>query len=446
MCLAPTDVIPLPYNYNRHSFTDMTLTFSQSSRLQSRLIIAAIALVSFLVGLMIPSPVFLHRDDPFADTGEEDLFATVDTTGMALPRGGVYEGSVIVKTKKPHGFGVLKKEQSTYEGNWRNGKLPYGRRTTAQATYEGRFDDELNSHGFGIATYTPLYIDGKRKQGLPDNQIVTTYIGNWRRNVKEGLGRAVKADSSMVFGHFRDGLFKVPEGAAYNVGDRVYGIDVSHHQHDIDWDRLALYCDSTGSAYTGKPADKRFMQPVFFAYIKATEGATIKDRTYDLRAVEAERHGIVKGAYHFLRLGSDLDEQVRNFTETANWTVGDLPPALDVEVESEIKSHGAEKLLDMTFGWLEAVEEKMDVRPIIYTRENIRDTYLAKDPRFKKYQCWIARYHPAGPRNGRWTIWQLSEKGAANGYDGDIDINLYNGDYATFNDLFKRPGQPSRTK
>ena len=55
------------------------------------------------------------------------------------------------------------------------------------------------------------------------------------------------------------------------------------------------------------------MQPVFFAYIKDTEGATVKDKTFDIRMIEAERHGIVKGAYHFLRLGSPIEDQIKNF-------------------------------------------------------------------------------------------------------------------------------------
>ena len=44
------------------------------------------------------------------------------------------------------------------------------------------------------------------------------------------------------------------------------------------------------------------MQPIFFVYLKATEGATVKDETYIKRAVQADRHGIAKGAYHFLHL------------------------------------------------------------------------------------------------------------------------------------------------
>lgn len=405
---------------------------------KKQILAGILILTAFVVGLIIPSP-FFKRISTLDDLGS-DVIVVKDTTNMVLPDGGVYEGSINAKTNAFHGYGVLVKGNSSYEGNWKNGKLPFGKRTTPQSVYEGRFNDDLDNNGFGIIKYTPTYIEGKRKQGLSDEEIIATYIGNWKKNLKDGLGRAIMADSSMEFGKYQEGVLRKVEGANYKVGDKVYGIDVSRHQNDIDWNNLALYCDDNGRVFRFKPKDgneRKYMQPVLFAYMKATEGATVKDKTFDIRMIEAERHGIVKGAYHFLRLGSPVEEQIKNFTETANWTPGDMPPALDVEVESEIATHGASKLLDMTYTWLEAVEAKMGVRPIIYTRESIRDKYLVKDPRFKKYQCWIARYHPDGPEKDEWKLWQMTEKGYVNGYNGLIDIDLYKGDYESFSQYLK---------
>lgn len=392
--------------------------------------IVGIGLLGFLIGWMLPSPIFKMFAPDNVFEGEE--IAVIDTTNMVLSNGDIYEGTLAAKTLTFQGFGILRKENSTYEGNWKNGKLPYGKRTTKLAVYEGRFDDDLNSNGFGIARYSVRYIESKRNQGFKDDQIIAVYVGNWNNNEKSGIGRSVKVDGSMEFGHYKEGLFKKVDGANYRVGNKVYGIDVSHHKKNINWDALALYCDKNGVVYASKPKEKKYMQPVLFAYMKATEGATFKDNTFDIRMIEAERHGIAKGAYHFLRLSSDVDDQVKNFVETANWTSGDMPPALDIEVESEIRNHGIDKFLDVTFRWLEAIETKMKVRPIIYTRENIRDNYLRKDPRFKKYQCWIARYHPDGPVSSEWKIWQLSENGVVSGHDSSIDINLYKDDYASF--------------
>ena len=324
---------------------------------------------------------------------------------------------------------------SIYEGNWKEDHLLFGTRTTPFSIYTGHFDSDLNNDGFGIIKYTDKYIRGKKDEGLEDDEITATYIGNWSQNVKQGIGRSIKLDGSMEFGIYSEGLLQNIPDANYRIGRNVYGIDVSHYQKDIDWNNLAIFCDKNGNV-SGRTKERKYMQPVFFAYMKATEGATIKDEMYDIRMIEAERHGVVKGAYHFLHLGSPIEEQLKNFFETVTWNPGDLPPALDVEVEAEIKEYGVNMLQSMTLKWLQEVEKKMGSRPVIYTRERIRENYLS-DSRFKDYHFWIARYSDKGPEKCDWLFWQKTEKGLINGHDGYVDINLFQGNYATFKKTFR---------
>lgn len=91
----------------------------------------------------------------------------------------------------------------------------------------------------------------------------------------------------MEFGRYENGIFQAISDANYRVGGSVYGIDLSHYQKDVNWDNFALDCDKDGNVYNGKPEKKKYMQPVFFVYLKATEGSTIKDDTYGVRATEA---------------------------------------------------------------------------------------------------------------------------------------------------------------
>lgn len=395
-----------------------------------KILMYSLPVVTFIIGLMVPSPLYDRlRKDPVADEKQQ----LVEVTGMIMADGSRYDGSIIKGTKTRHGFGRLTTTDSTiYEGNWRNDELPYGQRTSLSSIYRGKFDKSLNNEGFGIIEYSDAFVNGKRMQGKADCDIVRKYIGNWHKNAKEGLGRSVKMDGSMEFGRYKNGIFQAVSDANYRVGGSVYGVDLSHYQSDVDWDNFALYCDKNGNVYNGKPEEKKYMQPVFFVYLKATEGATVKDDTYGVRATEAERHGILKGAYHFLHLGSPIEEQVKNFVETANWTPGDMPPALDIEVVAEIKEYGKEFLVEKTLQWLREIESTMNVRPIIYTRENIRNQYL-NDERLKMYDFWIARYSEKGPDNFDWHLWQRTDKGVLEGYDaGRIDINLFKGNYISF--------------
>ncbi|MCF2598224.1 hypothetical protein I6E10_05610 [Phocaeicola barnesiae] len=399
---------------------------------KTAILLIVLPVLTFMLGLIAPSPFRLHIGrNVISDSDEREL---VDTTNMKFPDGSVYEGTIVAKTKDRHGFGRLTmKDGTVYEGNWKENGLPYGKRIGKSSVYTGKFDKDFNNEGFGIIHYSAEYIAGKKKQGKNDYEIVESYIGNWKKNSKHGIGRSVNVDGSMDFGIYADGILQRSRGANYRIGGSVYGIDVSHHQPDIDWDKLALYCDKDGNVYHGNPESREYMQPVFFVYIKATEGATVQDNTFSVRMIEAERHGIVRGAYHFFRLGSSVEEQVKNFTDVVTWHPGDMPPALDIEVVSEIEKYGAPKLQAMALEWLERIEEQLRVRPIIYTRESIRNKYL-NDSRFKKYDFWIARYSENGPENFDWHIWQRTERGVISGYDrGQIDINLFKGDYMAFN-------------
>ena len=398
------------------------------------LIIGGSLLLSFLLGLGLPSLFFRSEIKTIVGRKSHEL---VDTTNMVV-EGGWYSGSVFKNTRTRNGYGRYEtKTGSVYEGEWKDDKLRYGTRTTPSSVYMGHFDAELNNDGFGIINYSGEYVSGKSAQGLSDSEITVTYIGNWSKNNKHGLGRSIKKDGSMEFGKYSKGLLQKVSGANYKIGRRVYGIDVSHFQADIDWNNLALYCDKNGKVYNRSPKEKTYMQPVFFAYMKATEGATVKDEMFNVRMIEAERHGIVKGAYHFMRLGSSVDDQLKNFFTTVTWTPGDLPPALDVELEDEIKKYGVKTFQSMTLEWLEKVEKKMGVRPIIYTRERIRNKYF-NNSKFKKYQFWIARYSDKGPDSNDWKIWQKTERGRINGCKGDIDIDIFNGDYEAFKKYLKQ--------
>ena len=153
-----------------------------------KMLVYSLPIVSFIIGLLVPSPLF---DRLRKETGDEEEQQLVEVTGLMLADGSRYDGSIIKGTKTRQGYGRLTTADSTvYEGNWRNDELLYGQRTTSSSVYRGRFDKELNNEGFGIIEYSEAFIDGKRKQGMAECDIVRTYIGNWHKNNKQGLGRS----------------------------------------------------------------------------------------------------------------------------------------------------------------------------------------------------------------------------------------------------------------
>src|SRR5690606_12923327 len=77
----------------------------------------------------------------------------------------------------------------------------------------------------------------------------------------------------------------------------IYGIDVSHHQGLLDWQRIK----ETGIA---------------FAYVKATEGEDWVDRCFYYNWQQMAKAGIIRGAYHFFRGHTDPIAQAQFFIKT----------------------------------------------------------------------------------------------------------------------------------
>ena len=101
----------------------------------------------------------------------------------------------------------------------------------------------------------------------------------------------------------------VPDWRPALAGTERYGVDVSAHQGEIDWQRVA----SDG---------------IEFTYVKATEGQDWVDEQFTTNWEGAAAARIDRGAYHFFTLCAPGADQARNFLRVAPPDVAALPPAI----------------------------------------------------------------------------------------------------------------------
>lgn len=197
-------------------------------------------------------------------------------------------------------------------------------------------------------------------------------------------------------------------------GYTVHGIDVSHHQGDIDWELLRNQGSIDG-------------QPLSFVFIKATEGSDMVDRRFSRNFSEARKHGIMRGAYHFYRTSAPAKAQAEHFIRHVTLEPGDLPPVLDVEVKpAEV---GQEELRQGILEWLVRVEQHYHVKPIVYTYHAFHQQYM-NDSVFNIYPYWIAHYYVDSVRyRGPWAFWQHSDAGQLPGIKGAVDLDIFRGSY-----------------
>lgn len=198
----------------------------------------------------------------------------------------------------------------------------------------------------------------------------------------------------------------------------IHGIDVSNYQKDIDWDAVKAMQDKGVK--------------IGFAFIKATEGYGRVDKNFRKNWLSAKLANVPRGAYHFFIGSKSGKAQAENFMESVNLSRGDLPPVLDIET-----ANGASvaDLQQRVADWLQMVEKKYKVKPIIYTNIDFYNNFL--NGKFDDYPLWVAHYYVKDkPRiNRNWIFWQHNERGRVNGVDTFVDFNVFKGDSASFKKL-----------
>ncbi len=201
---------------------------------------------------------------------------------------------------------------------------------------------------------------------------------------------------------------------SYPEGYEIHGIDISHHQGEIDWQTL-------------KDEGMIDKFPIRFIMIKATEGATKVDENFIDNFYQAREFGFTRGAYHFYSVHSSAQAQAEFFIKNVKLESGDLPPVLDVEHKP--KNQTDEEFKQSIQLWLNMVEFHYGVKPIIYTYYKFKMKYL-NDSVFDDYPYWIAHYYVEKVEyKGAWKFWQHTDVGKLPGIKGNVDFNIYNGSF-----------------
>ena len=197
-----------------------------------------------------------------------------------------------------------------------------------------------------------------------------------------------------------------------NKSSEIYGIDISHHQGNIDWSSVKEWND----------------HKIQFVYVKATEGATYLDPRYQQNISQAQRQGFLVGSYHYFRTTSSVEEQFKNFKSATDDHSQDLIPMIDIE---ERKNWNDSEFHENLKHFLKLVEEEFNQKPLIYTVNTFYNKYL--HGKYTNYHFLIGRYgnkEPLMKDGSNWTIWQFSESGKIDGIDKSVDIDVVNSKFS----------------
>lgn len=199
------------------------------------------------------------------------------------------------------------------------------------------------------------------------------------------------------------------------------GIDISNWQRGIDLSKVP--CD--------------------FVIVKATEGIGYVDKSCDGFIQQALKLGKKIGFYHFARPTANNDpiREADFFYENCKGYFGKGIPILDWEAENKHNVAWANK-------WLDRVYQRSGVKPVIYMSESVVNSYDWSSVANADYGLWVAKYRDNSPDYNynmgnagsrpkvKWwnfyCMWQWTSSGRLNGYNGNLDCNVFYGDVKTW--------------
>ena len=194
-----------------------------------------------------------------------------------------------------------------------------------------------------------------------------------------------------------------------NHKGKIFGIDVSQYQGNIDWDNV-------------EAIEEQF--ELKFVIVRATAGSDKVDLKFKKNWKNLTESLYIQGAYHYYRPDENSTDQANNFINNVKLRKGHLPPILDIEKMP--KGQSMDKLKEGLQNWLTIVEKHYGVKPIIYSGEKYYEDFLQED--FPNYQFWMANYNPWKEKiEADYLMWQFTEKAKLHGIDELVDVNVFNG-------------------
>lgn len=201
----------------------------------------------------------------------------------------------------------------------------------------------------------------------------------------------------------------------------VVGIDVSAHNGDIDFRRVAA-------------------DGISFVIIKATEGGTFKDKKFVDNLREARKAGLKVGAYHFFRFDTPGYMQGLNFLNSLQSRKLDLPLVIDIEEWANPNSQPTPIILNRLSEMIDHLESHGH-RVMLYTNKNGFARFVRG--RLEGYPLWICSLVDE-PQEINWTLWQGTHNGRVKGIDHPVDINAFRGTASEWEEFIAPAVRPAQ--
>lgn len=194
-----------------------------------------------------------------------------------------------------------------------------------------------------------------------------------------------------------------------------FGIDVSSHQGDIDWEAVA-----------DEGVEFAFIRAVYRGY---GTGKLVVDEKCLENIEGAQAAGIDVGVYVFSQAISQAEvlEEAGTVIDLLDGYTLQLPIVFDVEKvgdsQARTNSLTVEERTNLTIAFLEAVKNA-GYEPMVYHNTEM-GAMLVDLTQLTDYPKWFAGYNKEFYWPYEYDIWQYSENGSINGINGKVDFDIW---------------------
>ena len=205
--------------------------------------------------------------------------------------------------------------------------------------------------------------------------------------------------------------FVYPDKNIYSVD----GLDISHHQGEVDWEKV----------------DKKYQ----FVFIKATEGNDFIDRRFYENAEKIKNTQRILGAYHFFHFNYGGLEQANNFINTVG-NIIDLPPVVDFEFSGNPKRFDKQKVQNELIICIDTLEKYYGHKVIIYTTKDAYINFIENN--FNNPIWYRSIIFPLNRNMENVLFWQYHNSAIVEGINEKVDLNVFKGDILELKSLMMK--------
>lgn len=225
-------------------------------------------------------------------------------------------------------------------------------------------------------------------------------------------------DSEVLSNHTYDWSKLTEENGRKNYVDNsgneaIFGIDVSTHQGDIEWDKVK-----------GDNVDFAIIRAGYRGY---ESGEINEDDKFKQNIEGAINNGIDVGVYFFSQAISEKEaiEEAQFILNVIKGYDVKYPVVFDMEYleNGRINSLSMDERTKITLAFCEVIKES-GYKPIIYGNQFWLQEYVSLH-HINDYELWLAQYNDIPNFPYEFRMWQYTDMGSVNGIKGNVDLNLW---------------------